>query len=160
MTHTVPPQVEKSERPRYNITGYNRFYDNEGYPANNPPWGTLNCLDLNTGKLLWKVPLGEYPKLAAQGLKNTETENYGGATVTAGGLVFCAGSRDDKIPAYDKNTGRKLWSAQLPFTGSSAPAIFQIDGRQHIVIPAAGNKLDRHYGDAYVAFALPTKSRE
>ena len=153
----TPPPPLKSERPRYNITGYHRFNDNEGYPANNPPWGTLNCLDLNTGKLLWKVPLGEYPKLAAEGLKNTGTENYGGATITAGGLVFCAGTRDDKIRAFDKNTGQELWSAQLPWTGSAPPATYQINGRQYLVIPATGNKLDHRFGDAYVAFALPAK---
>ena len=152
------PLVEpttKPERPSYDITGYRRFFDNEGYPANKPPWGTLNCLDLNTGKLLWKVPLGEYPKLAAEGFKHTGTENYGGPTVTAGGLVFCAGTRDDKIRAFDKDTGQELWSAQLPWTGSAPPATYAVGGRQYIVIGATGNKLDRTFGDAYVAFALP-----
>lgn len=157
---TPPPSLKKTERPRYNITGYHKFVDNEGYPANKPPWGTLNCLDLNTGKLLWKVPFGEYPKLAAEGLKNTGTENYGGATVTAGGLVFCAGTRDDKIRAFDKNTGQELWAAQLPCTGSAPPATYQINGRQYIVIPAAGNKLDHRFGDTYVAFALPDKFKK
>jgi quinoprotein glucose dehydrogenase len=148
------PQA-KPERPSYNMTGYRRFFDNEGYPANKPPWGTLNCIDLNTGKLLWKVPLGEYPKLVEQGLRNTGTENYGGPIVTAGGLVFCAGTRDDKIRAFDKDTGRELWSAQLPWTGSAPPSAYEVDGRQYIVIGATGNKLDRTFGDAYVAFALP-----
>jgi len=91
--------------------GYPKFYDYEGYPANKPPWGTLNCIDLNTGKLVWKVPLGEYPELTAQGMKITGTENYGGAIVTAGGLVFCSGTRDHKIRAFDKETGAELWSA-------------------------------------------------
>ena len=61
-----------------------RFYDQEGYPANKPPWGTLNCIDWNTGQLVWKKPLGEYPGLAAKGGPATGTENYGGAIVTAG----------------------------------------------------------------------------
>lgn len=151
----LPKPDAKPDRPRYNFTGYNRFYDNEGYPANKPPWGTLNCLDLNTGKLLWQVPLGEYPKLAAEGLHNTGTENYGGPIVTAGGLVFCTGTRDNKIRAFDKDTGRELWSAELPRTGSAQPATYMVNGRQYIVTGATGIKLDRQLGDAYVAFALP-----
>ena len=71
----------------YNITGYTRFDDADGYPAVAPPWGTLNAIDLNTGKYLWKLPLGEYPELAAKGMKNTGTENYGGPIVTGGRTV-------------------------------------------------------------------------
>ena len=152
----VPPQPPNPERPSFNVTGYPKFYDYQGYPANKPPWGTLNCLDLNTGKLLWKVPHGEYPELAAQGLKNTGTENYGGPIVTAGGLIFCAGTRDNKLRAYDKDTGRELWSAVLPWTGSAPPATYEVNGRQFVVIVASGgNKIGTPFGDAYVAFALP-----
>ena len=147
----------KSARPRYSFTGYPRFLDNEGYPANKPPWGTLNCLDLNTGKLLWKVPLGEYPELAAQGVPKTGTENYGGPIVTAGGLVFCSGTRDSKIRAFDKDTGAELWSGNLPWVGIAPPATYELDGRQYVVITSTGNKLGKasEYGDAYVAFAIP-----
>ncbi|MRR10344.1 pyrrolo-quinoline quinone, partial [bacterium] len=150
------PAQAPSDRPRYTVNGYPKFYDFEGYPANKPPWGTLNCLDLNTGKIVWRVPLGEYPALAAQGLKNTGTENYGGAIVTAGGPVFCSGTRDHKIRAFDKDSGRELWSATLPYVGNAPPASYQVNGRQYIVIAATGaNKLVTPYGDAYVAFALP-----
>ena len=151
MPATNPP----TERPVYSFTGYPRFFDQEGYPANKPPWGTLNCLDLNTGKLLWKVPLGEHPELTALGVPKTGTENYGGAIVTAGGLVFCAGTRDRRIRAFDKNTGAELWSANLPWVGNAPPATYEIGGRQFIVIPATGSKLEPQRGDAYVAFALP-----
>lgn len=155
-----PPPRVKSERPRYSFTGYPRFLDNEGYPASKPPWGTLNCLDLNTGKLLWTVPLGEYPELTAQGVPKTGTENYGGAIVTAGGLLFCSGTRDAKIRAFDKQTGGELWSAKLPWVGSAPPATYSIKGRQFVVIASTGNKLGKadEYGDAYVAFALPKKN--
>jgi quinoprotein glucose dehydrogenase len=146
----------KTERPMYNSTGYPKFYDYEGYPANKPPWGTLNCIDLNTGKLVWKKPLGEYPELTAQGEKITGTENYGGAIVTAGGLVFCSGTRDHKIRAFDKETGEELWSTKLPWVGNAPPASYAVNGKQYIVIAATGaNKLGTPYGDAYVAFALP-----
>jgi quinoprotein glucose dehydrogenase len=155
----TPVSNAKSDRPRYSFTGYPRFLDNEGYPASKPPWGTLNCLDLNSGKLIWKVPLGEYPALAAQGVPKTGTENYGGAIVTAGGLLFCSGTRDAKIRAFDKRTGEDLWSAKLPWVGSAPPATYAIRGRQFVVIASTGNKLGKQneYGDAYVAFALPKK---
>ncbi len=153
----APPAPARSERPRYNFTGYPRFLDNEGYPANKPPWGTLNCLDLNTGKLVWSVPLGEYPELAKQGFAKTGTENYGGAIATAGGLLFCSGTRDSKIRAFDKDTGAELWSGKLPWVGIAPPSTYEVHGRQYVVITATGNKLGKQeeYGDAYVAFALP-----
>jgi quinoprotein glucose dehydrogenase len=155
----LPPAKAPSERPVYSFSGYPKFFDQEGYPANKPPWGTLNCLDLNTGKLLWKVPLGEHPELTAQGVPKTGTENYGGAIVTAGGLVFCAGTRDQKIRAFDKDTGAELWSAILPWVGNAPPATYQLDGRQFLVIAATGSKLESKRGDAYVAFALPPGKR-
>ena len=106
--------------------------------------------------MLWKVPHGEYPELTAQGHPKTGAENYGGPIVTAGGLVFCAGTRDNKIRAYDKDTGEELWSHPLPWTGSAPPASYAIGGRQFVVIAATGgNKIGTPYGDAYVAFALP-----
>lgn len=155
----LPANKPPAERPNYNVTGYPRFFDQEGYPANKPPWGTLNCIDLNTGKLIWKVPLGEHPELTAQGVPKTGTENYGGAIVTAGGLIFCAGTRDRKIRAFDKDTGAELWSATLPWVGNAPPATYQIDGRQYLVIAATGSKLESQRGDAYVTFALPSKKR-
>jgi quinoprotein glucose dehydrogenase len=155
----VRPVAEtKEERPRYSNAGYPRFYDQEGYPANKPPWGTLNCIDLNTGKLVWQKPLGQYPELAAQGVPATGTENYGGAIVTAGGLLFVSGTRDNKIRAFDKITGEELWAATLPWAGSAAPATYQVKGRQYVVIPATGVlHLGTPRGDAWVAFALPEK---
>ncbi len=152
----MPATPTKTERPVYSVAGYPRFYDQEGYPANKPPWGTINCIDLNTGRLVWKKPLGQYPELAAKGMPDTGTENYGGAIVTAGGLLFCSGTRDNKIRAFDKTTGQELWSATLPWAGNAAPATYQIDGRQFVVIPATGVlHLGSPKGDAWVAFALP-----
>lgn len=76
--------------PGYRFTGYRKFLDPDGYPAVVPPWGTLNAIDLNTGKYLWKIPLGNYPALAAQGMSDTGSENYGGPILTASGLLFLA----------------------------------------------------------------------
>lgn len=153
---TNVPEPPKSERPVYSFAGYPRFYDEDGYPANKPPWGTINCIDLNTGKLLWQKPLGEYPELAAKGVPITGSENYGGAIVTAGGLLFCSGTRDNKIRAFDKDTGNELWESALPWAGSAAPATYQVHGRQYVVIPATGVlHLGTTRGDSWVAFALP-----
>ena len=103
------------------------------------------------------MPLGEYPALAAQGLPKTGTENYGGAILTAGGLLFCSGTRDAKIRAFDKETGVELWSGKLPWVGSAPMVRYAIKGRQFVVVASTGNKLGQQneYGDAFVAFALP-----
>jgi quinoprotein glucose dehydrogenase len=141
----------------YRFTGYKKFLDPQGYPAVAPPWGTLNAIDLNTGDYAWKVPLGEYPELAAQGLKDTGSENYGGPVVTAGGLVFIAATNHDrKIRALDKQTGALLWEATLPSSGNATPAVYESAGRQFVVIAAGGGKSPQGGpGGTYVAFALP-----
>jgi len=152
----MPTNTVKPERPAYVQAGWSRFLDQDGYPASKPPWGALNCLDLNTGKILWKVPLGEYPELTKQGMAKTGTENFGGAIVTAGGLVFCGGTRDEKFRAFDADTGAELWSVKLPFGGNVPPATYEVNGKQYVVIPASGGgKLGGAQGDAYVAYALP-----
>jgi quinoprotein glucose dehydrogenase len=143
---------------QYRFTGYRRLLDPDGYPAVEPPWGTLNAINLNTGAYVWKVPLGEYPALVAQGLKNTGSENYGGPIVTAGGLVFIAATNfDHKFRAFDKSTGALLWEAVLPFSGNATPITYELGGRQYVVIYANGGKAPRGSptGGAYVAFALP-----
>src|SRR6202040_1132245 len=84
------PASEPPPQMKYRFTGYHRFLDPEGYPAIVSPWGTLNAIDPNSGEYAWKIPLGEYPELAAIGMKKTGTENYGGPIVTAGGLLFIA----------------------------------------------------------------------
>jgi quinoprotein glucose dehydrogenase len=154
---TPPAQVTgaSSDLP-YRFTGYRRFMDPDGYPATAPPWGTLTAIDLNTGEHAWQVPLGEYPELAAKGLTNTGTENYGGPIVTAGGLVFIAATNfDRKFRAFDKRTGALLWETTLPFAGNATPATYEAGGRQFVVIFAGGGKSRTPAGAMYVAFALP-----
>ena len=141
---------------KYHFTGYHKFLDPDGYPAVAPPWGTLSAINLNTGEYVWKIPLGEYPELAAQGLRNTGTENYGGPLVTAGGLVFIGATNfDKKFRAFDKSTGALLWDATLPFSGNATPITYEVKGREFIVIAAGGGKdLKSKSGGVYVAFAL------
>ncbi len=142
-------------RSPYRFGGYHRFQDREGYPAVRPPWGTLNAIDLNTGEFVWRVPLGEYPELTARGIAITGTENYGGPVVTAGGLLFIAATRDERFRAFDKATGQLLWQTKLPFAGYATPSVYQVDGKQYVVIAAGGGKLGTPSGDVYLAFALP-----
>ncbi|HUR11551.1 MAG TPA: PQQ-binding-like beta-propeller repeat protein [Flavitalea sp.] len=139
----------------YTMTGYNRFYDTDANPGIKPPWGTLNAVDLNTGKLLWKVPLGELEALTKKGIPPTGTECYGGPLVTKGGLVFIAASKDGMIRAFDKKNGKVLWKAKLPVPGYATPATYSIDGRQYVVIACGGGKIGSKSGDQYLAFALP-----
>lgn len=143
------------EMPYISKYGFKRFFDPNGYPAMRPPWGTLNAIDLNTGEYLWKVPLGEYPELTKKGIPLTGTENYGGPIVTAGGLVFIAGTKDERIRAFDKKTGKVVWEYQLPAGGFATPITYKSKGKQYIVIAAGGVKNGHKPGGKYIAFALP-----
>ena len=119
----------------FRFTGYRRFMDPDGFPATAPPWGTLSAINLNTGDYAWQVPLGEYPELVAQGLRNTGSENYGGPVVTAGGLVFIgATNADRKLRAFDKSTGTLLWETVMAGPGRATPAMYEAGGRQFVVI--------------------------
>ena len=165
-----------SELP-YSFAGYHKWLDPDGYPAVAPPWGTLNAIDLNTGEYRWKIPLGEYPALAAQGIKDTGSENYGGPIVTAGGLLFIGATNfDKKFRAFDKDTGKLLWETTMVNAGNTTPITYEIRGRQYVVIAAFGG-YDRRpgtptggrgqaplpanvgegssTGGAFIAFALP-----
>ena len=139
----------------YQHTGYNRWYDRNGYPISSPPWGTLTATDLNTGERLWQVPLGEYPELTAKGIAPTGTDNYGGPLVTGSGLLFIAATRDERLRAFDKKTGKILWQTQLPAAGYASPSTYVANGKQYVVIACGGGKLKTKSGDKYVAFALP-----
>jgi len=145
----VPPYISKV---------WEKLEDSNGYPGIKPPWGTLNAIDLNTGEYVWKVPLGEYPELAKKGIPTTGTESYGGPLVTAGGLIFIAGTRDEKIRAFDKQTGKVVWEYQLPAGGFATPITYIMEGRQYVVIAAGGGR-GLKAGGSYIAFALPENKR-
>lgn len=146
----------KSSADRYTIDGYPLFLDENGVPAIAPPWGTLNAIDLVSGDVVWKVPLGEYPQLVSKGIRHTGSLNFGGAVATAGGLIFVAATADEKIRAFEKHSGRVLWEHQLPAGGYATPSVYMLHGRQYVVIAAGGSgKNATKSGDSIIAFALP-----
>ena len=138
----------------YVMQGYIKFLDDRGLPAIKPPWGTLNALDLNTGKYLWKIPFGDEPLLAKEGIFNTGAENYGGPVVTANGLMFIAAAKDGKLRVIDTKTGKTLAAYTLPAASFATPAMYSVAGKQYIVLACGGTKLGTPKGNTYVAYAL------
>ena len=118
---------------------FERLLDQNGYPGSKPPWGNLSALDLNTGKIKWQVPFGEYEELTRMGIPLTGTENYGGATGTAGNIIFATGTLDKKIRAFNSNNGEEVWSYQLEYVGSGPPSIYSINDEQYIVVASTGS---------------------
>ena len=146
---------------RYTVDGYRAFLDQQGIPAIAPPWGTLNAVDLSTGDIRWKVPLGEYPKLVAKGIRNTGSLNFGGVVGTAGGILFVAATADEKIRAFESVSGRLLWEYKLPAGGYATPSVYMANGRQYVVIAAGGGgKNLTKLGDSIIAFALPDPAKQ
>ncbi len=125
--------------------------------CNPPPWGQLAALDLAAGKVKWQVPLGYLPWLADTiAAKQWGSPGLGGALVTAGGLVFIAGTIDQRLRAFDLETGHELWSAPLPAGGHALPMTYIAGGRQYLVIAAGGHdRLPTALGDYVLAYTLP-----
>jgi quinoprotein glucose dehydrogenase len=147
--HFVPFSSEGGKRPV-------RFETKEGYPAISPPWGTITAINLNTGRIEWKNPLGDIAELKEKGI-HSGTENFGGPVVTKGGLLFIAATTDGKFRAYNKRSGKILWETDLPTAAFATPSVYEIDGRQYVVLACGGGKLKTKAGDFYVAFSLPSK---
>ncbi|MYH28811.1 MAG: PQQ-binding-like beta-propeller repeat protein [Acidobacteria bacterium] len=139
----------------YSLVDRNGIRDQDGLPGNTPPWGTLTSIDLATGRFDWQVPLGDYPSLAGAGYG---AENYGGPTVSAGGLIFIAATPDAKLRAFDTRDGALLWQGDLPAGGFSTPAVYRAGGRQFVVIAAGGGRMGPPSSAEYVAFALPVRA--
>ena len=126
-----------------------------GLPCNAPPWGTVSAMSLSTGKKLWETPLGSMVPN-----QNLGSLNLGGPIVTAGGLVFDGSAMDTYLRAFDIESGKEIWKAELPASAQATPMTYSIHGKQYVVICAGGHgKLGTKQGDAVVAFALPDESR-
>jgi quinoprotein glucose dehydrogenase len=122
-----------------------------GTPCNAPPWGTTEAVDLFTGKVAWNVPLGTF----VPG-KQTGSINLGGPMATAGQLVFTSATIDPHIHAFDSDTGKELWTYELPAAANATPMTYTWKGKQYLVIAAGGHgKLGSKQGDYVIAFSLP-----
>jgi quinoprotein glucose dehydrogenase len=131
------------------------FQDSAKLPVIKPPWGRMIAIDMSTGKTAWMKLVGEEKSLTARGIPQTGHKYLrGGPVVTAGGLVFMAGTQDRSLRAFCKRTGALLWTGKLPFDSVSVPAIYEVGGRQFVAITATADQGDNP-GDAVVAFALP-----
>jgi quinoprotein glucose dehydrogenase len=143
------------------INHYRRFVDEQGWPCVKPPWGSLVAIDLQKGSIAWKSPVGAVERLLAAGVPPTGLPSLGGAIVTAGGLVFIAGTTDRRIRAFDARSGKELWQAELDSSGHATPAAYFSDrsGRQFVVVAAGGGGYlsPAHVSDALIAFALPQR---
>ncbi len=131
------------------------FWDSRYYPCQKPPWGRLSAISLDDGSIRWQVPLGIYEELVARGVPPTGTPNIGGSIVTAGGLLLIGASNDSRFRAFDKETGKELWSAVLPASGHATPMTYlgRRSGKQFVAIAAGGgNRYSRTFSDALVAF--------
>lgn len=145
MSSGVLPSFSKSKLPT-------TFYtDPQGYPCNAPPWSELIAVSGNTGDVVWRTPLGEYPELTARGIQGTGTAvNDGGPIATASGLVFIGSTTDFGFRAFDAKTGKELWKATLDNDVLMTPLTYiGGDGRQFVAAVAGS-------GDA--AFHIPART--
>lgn len=136
---------------------YDRFADPKtGWPCQQPPWGELVALNLDTGEYAWREPFGTIPELDAKGIHNTGSLNMGGTIATAGGLIFVAATPDQHFHAYDAKTGKMLWDTKLEAAGGDTPMTYMgKNGKQYVVIVATGGAFSRSSGDVVAAYALP-----
>ena len=157
----LEPKVKagaESDNARYE-SGFGFMIASDGLSAIAPPWTSMTAYDLNAGGILWKIPLGEVPELAAKGFKNTGTHYPKvGPVITAGGLIF-TGTRDRKVRAFDLESGKVLWEKELDAALEGIPAVYETGGKQYVVFCAAAQvglttATQVPIRGAYVAFAL------
>ena len=113
-------------------SGYNFVFSKLGLPANAPPWATITAYDMNVGKILWQAPFGELPRMPAVGSIFPR-----GTIVATGGGLLIAANQDRKLRAWDMDTGRVLFAADLPSTPGGVPAVYAVGGREFIAVPVA-----------------------
>ncbi|HWI84890.1 MAG TPA: PQQ-binding-like beta-propeller repeat protein [Sphingomonas sp.] len=148
-------------------TEYGYLFSAARNPPIRPPWSSLSAYDLNSGKRLWRIPLGNDPNYPIKGPETGIGLNKLGIVVTGGGLIFAATSRDHTLRAIDPRTGAVLWRTTLPAASSGTPSTYAVNGRQYLLVPVAssGEKNPREQQgvaparNSYVAYALPETMR-
>lgn len=150
------------EDPAYERTSpwgmYARFWNNDKFwPCQQPPWGQLWAINVNTGDVAWKVPFGIVEELEARGIHGTGTLNVGGSIATAGGLLFIAATNDQRFRAFEAVSGKELWATKLETGSYTVPMTYEgKNGKQYVVVVASGGSFyDTTAGDSVIAFALP-----
>ena len=146
--------VEDVTLTSYANTGYPDFVSFDNLPASAPPWGTLTAVHLASGKIGWRIPLGDFPQALERGISGHGAINYGGPVATAGGLLFIAATPDRIFRALNSANGKPLWEAELPTAGFATPAIYEAGNKQYVVISASGTKLGSPPGRYYLAYTL------
>ncbi|MDE1159405.1 MAG: glucose/quinate/shikimate family membrane-bound PQQ-dependent dehydrogenase [Neorhizobium sp.] len=140
----------------------NRFLSALGIPCQEPPFGSLTAIDMNTQKIKWQVPLGTVEDTGPMGIKMgvpipIGMPTIGGSLATQGGLVFFAATQDYYLRAFDSQTGKEIWKARMPVGSQGTPMTYKSPktGKQYIVISAGGARQSPDRGDYVIAYALP-----
>jgi quinoprotein glucose dehydrogenase len=143
---------------------YARFWNRDTrIPCNQPPFGEMLAIDLATGDVKWRSPLGRIDELDRIGVHDTGTMNIGGSIATAGNLVFIGAANDSRFRAYDSRTGKLAWEVKVEASAHTSPITYLgRDGRQYVTVMAAGGGgfLGGGSSNTLVAFALPDVKRK
>ena len=138
-------------------TKWGRLWDSNLYPCQQPPWGHLTAIDLNTGEFRWREILGEYEELTERGVPKTGASSLGGPIVTKGGLVFIGATNDNRFRAFDKASGEQLWEYRLPASAHATPMTYAVDGTQYVAIAVGGG--NKYNPSNYMAKLMVFKLR-
>jgi quinoprotein glucose dehydrogenase len=158
MEKTEDPKTGEISYKRTSEMGpYARFWNRDAHiPCQNPPFGELVAVNVSTGDIAWKVPLGIIEALEAKGIKHTGSANLGGSIATAGGLLFIGATNDNRFRAFNSKTGKELWVEPIDSSAHSVPITYQgKDGKQYVAVMAGGaGYFGASPNDALIAFTL------
>jgi quinoprotein glucose dehydrogenase len=156
-------QLEKKKEGYWgSTTGPDSFFEQEiaghgYYPCQNPPWGDLWAVNVNTGKIAWRVNLG-VSDIMPEGKRDTGRPNLGAPLTTASGLIFIGATDDSRFRAFDTRTGKEIWTYKMDASAHASPLTYQgSDGKQYVAVVATGGSFVHSpaVGDSVVVFALP-----